>query len=457
EDRRHPGVKEGRMADDVPAHLAAAKLPAVPMRLTWVRWRIVALLMAFSCLSWFLRVSISVAYDERIHDQLGISPPAMGYVFSAFLFAYALSMTPGGWFIDRFGARVALAAMGFGLAVFGALTGAVGPVVLGRGLSAAGLALVLFLVVRTLMGICAAPMYPASAHAIARWLPLGRRCWANGLVQGSACVGIAATPLVFGNLIDWLGWPLAFQVLAAVTVLLALVWALYATDRPAQHRGVGSAERALIEAEEPPAEEGPAGSWLGLLRNRSLVCLTLSYAAVGYFEYLFFFWIDFYFKDRLQLPDEVRRVYAGIPILAMAVGMALGGWVSDRLVRAYGYRLGRALVPSVGMLAGAGFLLLGIAARQPEWVVVWFSLALGMAGSAEAPVWTTALELGGRRGGTAAGICNTGGNLGGIVSPVLTPLVGSWSWPCAIALGSVVCVLGAGLWIWIDPRERCKG
>ncbi len=445
------------MADDAPADPSAAKLPAVPMHLTWVRWRIVALLMAFSFLSWFLRVSMSVAYDERIKDQLGISPPAMGTVFSAFLFAYALCMTPGGWFIDRFGARVALAAMGFGLALFGALTGAVGWVVLGHGMSAAGLALVLFLVVRALMGICATPMYPASAHAIARWMPFSRRGWANGLVQGSALVGIAATPLVFGTLIDWLGWPLAFQVLAAVTLLLAVVWTFYATDRPARHRGVSGAERALIEGEGPPAEEGPAGSWLGLLRNRSLVCLTISYAAVGYFEYLFFFWMDFYFKDRLKLPDEVRRVYAAIPYLAMAAGMALGGWVSDGLVRRYGYRLGRAAVPVAGMLAGAAFLLFGIAARQPEWVVAWFSLALGMVGGAEAPVWTTALELGGRRGGTAAGICNTGGNIGGIVSPVLTPLVGGWSWACAIALGSLVCVLGAGLWAWIDPRERCKG
>src|SRR5262249_54811189 len=77
-DPRAPGVKEGRRADDAP------KLPAVPMPVTWVRWRIVALLMAFSFLSWFLRVSMPVAYDERIQYQLSISPEAMGTVYSAF-------------------------------------------------------------------------------------------------------------------------------------------------------------------------------------------------------------------------------------------------------------------------------------------------------------------------------------------------------------------------------------
>src|SRR5438552_16609236 len=86
---------------------------------TWVRWRIVALLMALSYVSWFLRVGMSVAYDERIKDVLGIPPQAMGYVYSAFLLAYMLCMTPGGWLIDRWGPRAALTVMGFGLVLFG--------------------------------------------------------------------------------------------------------------------------------------------------------------------------------------------------------------------------------------------------------------------------------------------------------------------------------------------------
>jgi MFS family permease len=478
-----------------------------------VRWRIVALLVALSFLSWFLRVSMSIAYDERIKDQFGISPEAMGYVYSAYLAVYMLCMTPGGWFIDRFGARTALIVMGFGLTLFGALTGLVGsgvellagvPASFGFELTAPLLALILFLVVRSLMGSFAAPMYPASAHAVARWVPFPRRGWANGLVQSAACVGIALTPLLFGGLIDRLGWPQAFVILAVCTALVALLWAAYATDRPDQHTSVNAAEQRLIRAGDaewlPAGEASPihvAGEWeaaeeesaiqaapgpgaataitttpppavparevvvrapgspLGLMRNRSLLLLTTCYAAVGYFEYLFFFWMDYYFKDQLHLPDQTRRVYAGIPILAMAVGMALGGWLCDVAVRFYGYRRGRALVPVAGMLGGAVFLLAGVLASEPHWIVFWFSLALGSVGAVEAPTWTTALDLGGRHGGTAAGLCNTGGNLGGLVAPVVTPLVaGRLGWPWAISLAALVCLLGVCLWRWIDPRER---
>src|SRR5262249_55141788 len=110
----------------------------------------------------------------------------------------------------------------------------------------AGGALVLFLVIRSVMGAFATPMYPASATAIAAWVPYRRRSLANGLVQGAACVGIAVTPLLFGGLIDGVGWPLAFVVLAGVTGLLVLVWSIDATDRPEQHAGVNEGERLLI-------------------------------------------------------------------------------------------------------------------------------------------------------------------------------------------------------------------
>jgi len=94
--------------------------------------------------------------------------------------------------------------------------------------------------------------------------------------------------------------------------------------------------------------------------------------------------------------------------------------------------------------------------------VLWFALALGSLGTSEGVFWATAIELGGSRGGTSAGIVNTGGNVGGLIAPVMTPWVQSilpstWDpldrWRVAIGIGAVVAFLGAGLWFWIDPRE----
>ena len=42
-----------------------------------------------------------------------------------------------------------------------------------------------------------------------------------------------------------------------------------------------------------------------------MICITLSYAAYGYFQYLFFYWIQYYFET-MQHEDRsgVARVHA---------------------------------------------------------------------------------------------------------------------------------------------------
>jgi ACS family glucarate transporter-like MFS transporter len=427
-------------------------------RPTWVRWRIVLLLVAFSFMTWFNRVSMAVAYDERIKDQYSISEVAMGWVYSAFLIAYAILMTPGGWFIDRFGARLALIVMGFGSAAFGGLTGLVG-----MSLLSPFMVWLSLMVVRSLMGIFTAPIYPASARTISQWIPLHQRAWANGLVNSAALVGVASTYVLFGKLIDWFDWPNAFLVTGLLTALLAGIWTIYAQDNPSQHASVNPAERRLVPDGEKEIDhlEGSRGNdpgrWVTLLKSRSLLFLTLSYAAVGYFQYLFFFWIHYYFEDQLHLGKEESRYYAGIPNLAMAVGMGLGGLLSDRLVKAWGSRLGRATVPAAGMTLGALLLFVGLVPKEPGWIVAWFALAMGAVGTAEGSFWASAVEIGGRRGGSAAGIMNTGGNVGGLLAPILTPFVSDkFGWPCGIGLGSFICLFGVALWFWIDPRQRIK-
>src|SRR5262249_61735603 len=113
----------------------------------------------------------------------------------------------------------------------------------------AGLVWAALLVVRALMGVFTAPIYPGAGRVIARWLPLPERAWANGLVNGAAPVGIACTFVGFGTLMDLFDWPLAFVLTGAATAAVALLWWLCATDHPAQHP-------ALRRAALPPLPEG---------------------------------------------------------------------------------------------------------------------------------------------------------------------------------------------------------
>ena len=53
------------------------------------------------------------------------------------------------------------------------------------------------------------------------------------------------------------------------------------------------------------------------------------------------------------------RTYTMLPSLAMAVGMPLGGWLTDKAHAYFDHPSGRTLVPKLGMVLSAGLLVKG--------------------------------------------------------------------------------------------------
>ena len=259
---------------------------------TTVRWRVAALLIGLAFLAHFNRVSVSVAANAHFIGPDRLSAGQMGAVYSAFLLVYTLGMLPGGWLVDRVGPRRVLAGMGVGLGLCGVLTGA-----LGWAGSAVAALWVPLLALRGVAGAASVPLHPGAARAVSLWFPLRERSTANGLVTAGALVGIALTYPVFGGLMDRVGWPAAFALSGGALAAFAAGWCALAADTPADHPRTNDAERQLAAegGTAPPRTRAGLRDVVGLFGNRGLVLLTLSYGAVGYVQYLFFYWIEFYF------------------------------------------------------------------------------------------------------------------------------------------------------------------
>jgi MFS family permease len=404
----------------------------------------VLMLMLVVACSHFNRVGISVAGSERIIPEYGISPDRMGLVYSAYLAIYTLAMLPGGVLIDRFGPRRALLVLGFGSAVFVALTGGVGFAL--RTTAALWMGL---LAVRSLLGFVTAPLHPGAANLVYQEAPPALRSTANGLVNGAACAGIAGTYLVMGKLIDLFDWPTAFLISGGITLLVALAWA------------ANSASTTTARGAKPSLL-GPSGVRF-VLRQRSVICITLSYAAYGYFQYMFFYWITYYFETIRHEDISASRWYSTVITLAMGAGMLSGGWLTDHVPQGFTPWARRAFVPVLGMLSSAAVFEVGIMAPSPRSTLIAFAVSAALLGACEAPFWTTAVELGGSSGGTAAGMMNTGGNAGGTLSPYLTPLLSGFftqkygseaGWRLGLAVAGGIVALGAVLWWGVHPGQK---
>lgn len=416
-------------------------------RPTNVRWLIAAMLTGIVLLTQFNRYTISVAGTERFIPG-GLTKEEMGLVYSSFLLVYTICMLPAGWLIDRVGPRLALTGLGVGFGTCAALTGVLG----WAGLTVTAMWLPL-VVIRGVSGALSAPLHPAAARSISLWFPLQGRSLANGLVTAGALVGIALTYPVFGRLMDTLGWQAAFVVCGAALFAFALVWHVLSADHPGDHSGTNDAERRLVAGTGmAPRTAATLRESLALFRNRSLVLLTLSYGAVGYVQYMFFYWIEFYFNDVLKLSHEQSRENAFVISMAMAVGMACGGWWTDRLCGWLGQGWGSRAVAFLGMGAAVVFSLLGTATDDATRVVWCFALALACLGLCEGAFWTTAPALVPRSGGLASALLNSGGNAIGMLAPIVTPWLGDrYGWGAAIGVACVVCGLGALLWLGIRP------
>lgn len=393
--------------------------------------RLAALLFAFSVMSYFDRTIMSIA-GPRILAEFHLTETQLGMVYSAFLATYAFLMIPAGYLTDRIGPRKALTLMATGSGLFTALTALGGQPWLTDliGLVPG------FMLMRLALGLFTAPLYPAAARLNANWFTPESRSRVQGIVASGAGLGGAISPFLFSWMIGQYGWRTSFLIAGAATIVLGAIWHVSVEDSPTP---------------STPAEQAP---WRQLLTNRHLNLLTLGFMAVDYFEYIFFFWSFYYFGQVRKLPESETALYTTYMMLAWLIMTPIGGWLSDRLVHQYGIRKGLRTVAIGGLACSATLLFLGAHSDSPALAVTFMSLALGFASCADVTFWAATINIAGPHSGTAAGVMNAGGNLGGFIAPILTPWIAErFGWSAGLYFGSAVALIGLAVWLFIDPAK----
>jgi MFS transporter, ACS family, glucarate transporter len=418
-----------------------------------VRWRILGLLFVISVVTYVDRVNISVA-GKALMPALGLSAVEMGTVFSAFVLGYALFQIPGGWLGDRWGARLVLTAAVLWWSLFTVLTAVVAQPLVASTIGALGA----LLAVRFLIGVGEAAALPNFNRTVANWLAPSERGLGMGISIGGIGFGSAITPPLVAWLMTRYGWPVAFYVTGALGVMVAAAWYLIARDRPHEHPEVDAGELAHITQATQPlplSTEAEAVPFASLLKRPAVWFLTLSYTMLGYIAYIYLSWFFLYLVNVRHFSVLQGSFWAACPFIAMAAGCPLGGWLSDRLTARHSRRIGRAGVGGAGLFLTAGFIYGGAMTGDPYRAILLLSLGAGILYATVGAYWASTIDLSHRHSGALSGLMNMGGNLGGVVSPTLTPLIGeAWGWPAALTVAAGVAILGGLLWMGVTFGER---
>jgi ACS family glucarate transporter-like MFS transporter len=154
---------------------------------------------------------------------------------------------------------------------------------------------------------------------------------------------------------------------------------------------------------------------------------------------------------------DQSAVYTTLMWIAWIIMTPVGGWLSDRLIRRFGMREGRRIVPIVGLTVSAILVYIGCNVTGTLPTVVLLCLSLGFAASTDGPYWAAAIDASSRHSGTGGAIFNTGGNLGGMLAPVLTPAIAKWAgWSAGLYAGGALALIGVAVWFFVGANPAVR-
>ena len=357
---------------------------------------LLGLLFVLSWITYLDRAAISTA-KPMIAGDLDLSDEAMGLVFGAFALGYALAQVPSGWFADRVGPRLALAAVVTAWSICTSLTGAA------RSLPA-------MVAVRFLFGVTEAGAYPGSARAFYSWLPTGEHGRANGVIFSGARLGAAFSFPVLAWLIGGFGWRTAFLLLGLPGVVWGVVWLAWFRDQPPYPA-------------PKPASGGEDVRLGDVFRSRPMLLAMAQYFASNFTFFICLSWMHPYLMSHYRLSRETAAWYSMIVLLIGATAQWAAGFLVDRLYESR-YRAHSRRIPAmIGfLLSAAGLALLRLSAT-PGGGVACFALATFGAEMTVSPSWAFCIDLGRKKSGSVSGAMNMIGNLGSFVSASIFPVM----------------------------------
>jgi ACS family glucarate transporter-like MFS transporter len=413
-----------------------------------VRWLLTGWMFLVSAIAYLDRVNISIA-GPSIADEFHLNNLQLGWVFSAFVLGYAFFQAPGGWLADRLGPRKILT---LGVIWWGLFTAAVTLLTP----QVAGL-LVVLIVLRLLLGMGEAVVYPATNCVVAAWIPSSERGIANGFIFAGVGFGAGVTPPLITWFLSHYGWRSSFWASAVLGLAAGGVWYLIARDRPDTHPWVSPQERAFIKAGLPPADPAANASAgiRSIFTNRDLQLITFSYFCYGYTAYIFFTWFFIYLNKVRGLNLKQSTYYSMLPFIAMAIGSALGGWISDTVSRKFGTRAGRCVFASIAMLLAAVFVGMSNLVDNAQLASVFLAGGAGALYLSQSSFWSLSADIGKSSAGSVSGVMNMGGQLGGALTASLTPAIaGNFGWTASFLTAAGLCAAGGLAWLLVQTVTK---
>lgn len=384
------------------------------------RYYILLIIFIVTAINYADRATLSIAGTE-VAKELQLSALSMGYIFSAFGWAYLLMQIPGGWLLDRYGSKKVYTYSLFFWSLFTFMQGFVDMLPL------AWAATSMFLM-RFMLGFSEAPSFPANARIVAAWFPTKERGTASSIFNSAQYFSLA----IFSPLLGWLtfawGWEHVFTVMGAIGFVLTFLWVKF-IHNPTDHPNMSAAELEFIKKggavvdmdhKKTSTDSGPKLHYIKqMLTNRMMLGVFFGQYFINTITWFFLTWFPIYLVQEKGMSILKVGMVASIPALCGFAGGVLGGVFSDSLIkRGYSLTFARKLPIVLGMLLASTIILCNYTDNT---VLVIALMALAFFGKGFGALgWPVISDTAPKE---IVGLCGGVFNVFGNVASIVTPLV----------------------------------
>lgn len=419
------------------------------------RWVVMALLFAVWMVANADRANLGIALPY-MRKEFSLSNTETGAIVSLFAFAYAVVQIPTGLFYKKVSPKISGKILPGFLFLVSLFTGLMGT-------TASTLLLKLW---RIGLGISEGPLGIGCTNVINRWFPPKEKGTATGLFIAASKLGPVMVPMIGVVIIEMFGWREVFYFFAIPGMILAILWALLVTDSPADNKFCSAAEVEYIQNSEVLLlNDDPLQvkvkkeydlAWLDKLiltrkvkplktlkqifTSWNIIGNAIAYGCMIGISNTFMAWIPTYLMTVKGFTSIKMGFVASAPFIGSVLGNTLGGLFSDRILNKRRKPL---------MMVGAICTIfttyaLAFAPNNPIYLggmllLAGMLLGLGYAGYTVYSMGLASKEI----YPLAFGIVNTGGQLGGAITPLIVGMIlDAYSWNSVflyLALSSILC------------------
>ena len=316
-------------------------------------WRVALFLFVAAGLNYADRTALSSVIPP-LRQELGATDVQVGLFGMFFLWSYAIASPFAGNLADRF-SRSRLVV--WSLVAWSLIT-------LFTGFASS---VFWICVLRLALGITESLYLPAAAALLGDHHPPTSRGKAMGFHVLGLNLGLVLGGTAAGVMAEHFGWRLGFWVLGGLGLLLALVSRWFLSDGPAK------AEEPAHDEDASPPKVSASHAWRYLLRVPSFYCLLVSAMVAGVATWIFLSWLPLFFSENYGMKlGAAGLAGVGLYKAPVFIGIAIGGWLSDRVVQRN--PRGRALIKGLSFILSAPFLFLFIGA--PTFTVVAVAMVI---------------------------------------------------------------------------------